>query len=258
MFFSFINILNSIHFYRPRFLNETHSVFITPAIDAARGVGPEQIPQTKEKLVDAMKEQKSKRKFKEKLHTSYKPQNISYWLEQNDIYECKVEKNHIFEPYFVTHRNSIMYDEIFNGCMYDKLSYANNVRTLEFKLNMLPDAFIVHLDHSALKNYSNWCRGYSIGKRYLLKENSFNVFSKNLKGLIANRYYPPWLRNGSTTEAGIYKNKNVQKKIVEKRSMIKFLKTCLCLLVVVFGFASYNFVQVIIKGREKRCDKHTK
>lgn len=149
----------------------------------------------------------------------------------------------------MTHRNSIMYDEIFNGCSYDKLSYANNVRTLGFKLNMLPDAFIVHLNHSSLKNYSNWCRGYSTGKRLRLKMNSFNAFSKKFKGFIANRYYPPWLRNESTTEVDIYKNKNVQMKIVEKRSMIKFLKTCLCLLVVVFGFASYNFIQVI-KGRE--------
>lgn len=167
------------------------------------------------------------------------PQRISYWLKQKEIYECELTNGEIFEPYFVIHRNSILYDEVFNGCLADKLSQVDNLRILNYTFKMLPDTFIVHLNHKSIKGYDDWCQGHDRGVRYKMKLDSFSAVAKKLKGLLVNDYYPHWLR-GKYLCGGSFRIKRecerneVIKSVINKRNNVYYLKVLLFVLIALF------------------------
>ena len=213
-----------------------------------KGVTVDQIPQSKEELAKALSEPKEQRKILEKHHLSYKPQRISHWLQQDEVYDSNVKYGEIFEPYFVAHRNLIFYDEIFNGCFYDKLSHVDNVKYLGFRLKILPDTFIIHLDHGDIKNYKNWCRGYEAGKRLKLKNCSFWTTTREFKGILENRYYPPWLSNisnkiftGCLDEKRVCGISALTHKLEKTKAQVRFLGTSLILSLILFVFAAIAY-----------------
>lgn len=223
-------------------MNEYNTLFISPALDALPGVKMEHIPRNKEELKKIFELPEGERKIVERKHVLYRPQRILEWMTMNDTYELKIQGSGNFEPYFVVHRNTPLYDETFAGCYYDKLSHVNNMRYLRFKMMMLPDTFIIHLNHTDLGNYTDWCHDYKkLGNRYKLKTSTFEAMIRTFKGLLANPYYPPWLGNMSSSvlrrcskEEEACDVNGFTLKIVKVRSQIQFLETSLVFFLIAF------------------------
>ena len=176
-------------------MSEPRSLFISPALDAAKDVGVERIPKSKAELVEILNKPKKQRIIDEKTYLSYKLQNISRWKNVNDTFEIVLGRGDFIEPYFVTHRYTMFYDEIFNSYGRDKATQLETMVDIGFKMKVLPDTFIVHLSHESLKNFPNWLTGFQFDKRYNLKDSTFETFFRAFKGIYANAYYPPWLKN---------------------------------------------------------------
>lgn len=222
---------------RPLFLNNSRSLFIVPPFDAVPGVKASQIPQNKGQLKAIMNKPVKDRKVSNKLLT-YENHNYSKWLEEDNIYELELPKEIIFEPYFVTHRKTLLYDEIFVGCGYDKVSYAQSMRALDYKLEMLPETFMVHLHHNDLKNYSNWCKKYHRRMRYQLKRNISNAFDRELRGLLVNDYYPQWNDDVFSAKCpydSSCRGSNFQKKLIAVKNKVSYFKEFLYILLTIFG-----------------------
>lgn len=206
-------------------------MFVVPAYDAAPGIEINQIPQSKEEFVAALTQPEDKRVIKEKIHLSYKLQNFSKWAIQNETYDIIMSPGDYFEPYYITHRKSLMYDEIFNGWGYDKLSQVDSMLWTDHKLRMLSDTFIIHLDHSGLKNYTDWFPAFTRTMRYKMKDLSFKIFSRNMKGFLINTYYPHWLKNATVSDCSLSANpfraKDLSEKLEFERENVMILKYCL-------------------------------
>lgn len=227
-------------------MNASDSLFIAPALDAIKNVKARQIPQSKKALAEEFKKPESLRKIREKLHLSYIAQNISYWLTQDKVYDCKLSESDIFEPYFVAHRDIPLYDEVFNGCFQDKLSHVNSLRELGYKMKMLPDVYIVHLHHRNLKKYVNWCRNYTIGKRLEMRKYSTYVISRELRGFLKNTHYPSLFYNGSITEPPLpprFFEQNFSEMVARGKKVVRLLKRALILLLLSFGLSLFFLVK---------------
>lgn len=233
-----------------------------PAFDAENGVGLSKVPENKAELAEILRLPESKQIIKPKKPQSYLAQNVSYWLGQSEIYNSGVRPKDPFEPYFVAHRNIMFYDEIFNGCMFDKLSHMYNMRALGYKLKMVPDAFIVHLSHKALKHYHDWCSGYNTGPRYLMKKYSYEALAYRLKGFLRNEYYPPWLHNG-TINTSLYErckcenNAESQKRLEFAKSRVALLRSAFKLFTLLLVVLLAAFMVLTTKrNSEMKTDKY--
>lgn len=228
-------------------MDEPGSLFIVPAFDSTKGFKMKYIPRSKKELAGILKLPKSQRRIHEKYHLSYIPQNISYWLKQDNVYDCELSEKDFFEPYFVAHRNIPLYDEVFNGCFQDKLSHVSSLRVLRYKMKMLPDVFIIHLSHKDLKNYVNWCRGYTTGKRFQMRKSSSDAISRELMGFYENTHYPSLFYNSSTPETLqdlCSCRQGLSEKIARERLIVRFLKTITIFLFVLLGAILFSFFRV--------------
>lgn len=229
-------------------------MFVVPAYDAAPGVELGQIPQNKKELIEALTQPEEKRLINEKIYPSYRLQNFSKWSTQNDTYDIIMSPGDYFEPYYVTHRRAMLYDEIFNGWGYDKLSQVESMLETGHKLKMLSDAFIIHLDHSGLKNYKDWFPAFTRTMRYKMKDMSFRSFSKTMKGFIINTYYPPWLKGINVSycshSANPFKNKEVAEKVALERENVMFLSYCIKGML---GLWALIFVLMILQIRRRKA-----
>ena len=170
---------------------------------------------------------------------------MPYWLKQNKIYDISVNKRKNFEPYYVAHRGIMLYDEIFNGCGFDKLLHMNGMRKLGYRLKVLPDVFIVHLNHNSLKNYSDWCKGFSKSPRAQMKISSFYSTTSNLRGFLTNSYHPPWIKNLTSKNLQVnpftnsymvdlwLETEKTRNNVDFLRKCLYFLLTLLCLLLMI-------------------------
>ena len=149
--------------------------------------------------------------------------NIPKWLKKDKVYEVTLNKNKGFEPYFVTHRNAILYDEIFNGCGFDKVSQVHDMRAMGYKLKMLPDSFIVHLNHNDLNVSSSWCRNFARSIRYQMKTADSMQRHYKFPGLFANSYDVSWVGNGRCR--GIQCNR-LAASLKKSRGTVLALKFC--------------------------------
>ena len=234
-------------------MSEPHTLFVVPTFDASPGVGINDIPKDKKELALSLNKSDSEKILRPKQEPSYSHQKIPYWLTQNDVYDINLAGVPHFEPYFVAHRTTMLYDEVFNGCGYDKLAHVKNMIYLDYKFKMLPDVFIAHLDHSGIKNFVYWCTGYKPdGQRSQIRISEFNSVASNLKGLLVNNYQPPLLQNFSVippliktcvcptfqgTEASIYLMKN----------KISLMKKSLYLVLVTMTISLTAFGKLLLK-----------
>ena len=232
------------------FLSEPKSLFITPAFDAKEGIELAQIPQSKSELLELLNVPEEERKLRPKPFPSYILQNISKWATQDEIYNVTLSKGDYFEPYFVTHRSTMFYDEIFNGWGYDKLSQVESMQEAGHNFKMLPDTFMVHLNHGGLKAYTNWGTNFVRTKRYYLKDFSFRMLKLKFKGFLVNDYYPPWLIPVEMDECQVsmdpHKVREVRKKVNDAKATAQDLRRLLNILLVVLA-VNVAFVAMSIR-----------
>lgn len=173
---------------------------MVPVVNAEPAIELSEVPETKEALEAELNKPKKENRIFAKPHTAYFPLRIRNWLRQTEIYDIRLSDREEFEPYYVTNRYSMFYDEVFNGWGFDKISHAYTVRMLKMPMKMLPDVIMIHLTHHPLKNYTEWDTGYKVCKRSKMKELSWKVVAENFKGFMVNDYYPPWLKKIPTSD----------------------------------------------------------
>lgn len=216
-----------IYYFRSLFLNEPHTLFVTPAFDAIDGIELEHIPKNKKELIAILKKPEDKREIYPKKYPSYRPQNISKWMNKKGIYKVIMSRGDYFEPYFVTHRYTMLYEEMFNSYGYNKLSQVESMQKTGHSFKMLPDTFIVHLSHGTIKNYTPWDEQFSKNKRYMMKDNTFRAMKNFLPGLFVNSYYPSWLKKADILDCSSHLNPSQRKfltKVMLEKKKISFLK----------------------------------
>lgn len=176
------------------FLNNSKTLYVIPSLDGVSWANLSMMPQNKTELAAILSKPKDEQIVKIREDISYRPLEITKWLDKSEIYDMKLLPNAHFEPYFVAHRNIQYYDEIFNSYGLNKLSHMYDLRNLNYKIKMLPDVFAIHIDHKNL-NQTDWSTGFKIHERYTIKAGAFVARHTNLPGLLTNEYIPSITRN---------------------------------------------------------------
>lgn len=70
---------------------------------------------------------------------------------------------------YIGHRNVQLYDGTFVSWGFDKVTQIYGMNPLDYKLNVLPDLYIIHLNHMDIKGYKDWFSGHLRDKRHNLK-----------------------------------------------------------------------------------------
>lgn len=213
-----------------------------------------EVPETKEALEAELNKPKRENRLFAKPHKAYFPLRIRDWLRKTEIYDIRISDREEFEPYYVTNRFSMFYDEVFNGWGFDKISHAYTVRGLKMPMKMLPDVIIIHLTHHPLKNYSEWDTGYKVCKRSKMKELSWKVVAENLKGFMVNDYYPPWLKKTPIMECGIKSpciNNRLLEDVHELKERVESLRKVIAFVLVGFVVCLGYFILVDPRRRKK-------
>lgn len=224
---------------------------MTPVFDAVDGIELEHIPRNKEELLAILNKPEDKREIYPKRYPSYILQNIPKWANKTEIYDVSVPRGKVFEPYFVTHRYTMLYEEMFNSYGYNKLSQVESMLATGHKLKMLPDAFMVHLSHGIFKNYNKWNKRYRWNKRYDMKVDVFGAILKDLKGFTVNSYYPPWLKNASVLDCSATLNPSQVKlleSVILEKSKIATLKGSLY---ITSGFLALILITVFTSHKKE-------
>ena len=174
-------------------MSEPKTLFFTTFFDAKKGVSLSDIPQNKSELI-SLWNRKGDKPILPRDRGALRELNYQKWKGTNDIYE--VYTTSYFEPYPVAHRTAQFYDETYVTWGVDKVEQVRSMKKLGYKTKVLPDAFVIHLSHDDLaKDYKGWYDGLNDGPRTQMKLGTSDNRKKALPGLLANTYYPHWLRS---------------------------------------------------------------
>lgn len=94
----------------------------------------------------------------------------------SDLYELSSSEKAGQEPYYVMKKEyRVLYDEVFVGCGFDKLSQLYELSVAQYRMYLLSEGFLIHLDSNKL-SYSyrrkHWC-ARPVNDITHLKENIF-------------------------------------------------------------------------------------
>ena len=84
----------------------------------------------------------------DKSELAHRPTNYSAWQTASKPY--RVEYDYMWEPYVVVrkdHHQAVRYDERFVGYGNDKTSYTLELLAAGFEFVVLPESFILHVEH---------------------------------------------------------------------------------------------------------------
>ena len=117
-------------------LNHERSAFIVPLFHSKEQNPP--LPETKSELLNVIKESKLEA-FSMASHSI-----VQYytWYKSDHIYEVKYRLNS--EPYFITHREAPVINEMFEGYGRDKCAYSKELHHAGFSFYVLPHAFLIN------------------------------------------------------------------------------------------------------------------
>ena len=117
-------------------LNHEQSAFIAPLFHSKEGNLP--LPQTKSELLNAIKESK----LAAFAAASHSVVQYHTWYKSDHLYEIKYRQN--MEPYFITHRQAPLINEMFEGYGQDKCAYSKELHHAGFSFHVLPHAFLIN------------------------------------------------------------------------------------------------------------------
>eukprot|EP00164_Ancoracysta_twista_P002249 GFYU01002971.1.p1 GENE.GFYU01002971.1~~GFYU01002971.1.p1 ORF type:complete len:649 (+),score=146.51 GFYU01002971.1:144-2090(+) len=80
---------------------------------------------------------------------AHAPTNYTRWYDDDEIYEAVYSLN--YEPYLIGEKTMPWYDERFVGYGHDKSSHAYELAKAGYKFFVLPEAFVIHIDHGVPK-----------------------------------------------------------------------------------------------------------
>ena len=219
-------------------------MFLVFSFFGRQGLLPDKIPQSKAELAKILSN-KTQEAFTTDIW-GYEHYNFTHWLKTDEIYNFTYPSKSQFEPYYVTHRNAQFYDETYVTWGFNKVTQIFDMNAVGYSMKVLPDVFMVHLNHSDIKGFKYWKGEYSYDRRHHLKVGtSTNRFQK-LPGLLTNTYYPDWLRNNTINLSCEYSNTErliaLRSKIKTAKSTVRMYKTFVFFSVCVF--ISLAFIRV--------------
>ncbi|KAN0029252.1 hypothetical protein ACTFIV_011135 [Dictyostelium citrinum] len=119
--------------------------FVIPSFSS--NIPPKQHPNNKMDMIDLVKNNKIQPSNSNVCKKCHSPTNFDKWMDAVEPYE--VEYKWIFEPYLVFNRTqNIPFDERLKGYGFDKNSHAFSMAVEGFHFVVLPDSFIIHVNHS--------------------------------------------------------------------------------------------------------------
>jgi Glycosyl-transferase for dystroglycan len=78
------------------------------------------------------------------------PCNYSHWYTATTLYN--ITYDYLFEPYTIVHKQGLPeYYPTFRGFAFNKMSFFMEAHYLGFQFQVLPDAFVVHMNHGGRK-----------------------------------------------------------------------------------------------------------
>lgn len=218
-------------------------MFLVSSFFGGKGLDPKKIPQTKaeiEKLLDDPEQTTLTTAV-----SGYKDYNLTKWLKSTEIYDFNYNVLSSYEPYYVAHRNIQYYDETYVTWGYNKVTQLFDMNTVGYKVKILPDAFMIHLNHNDIKGFKSWNKGFKKEQRHHMKVGTSTNRWLQLPGLLINSYFPPWAeRNGSIVmpceQSSAQRLAVVKDKLKSTKESIHVYKTfCVVLLGVLVGIVLF-------------------
>ena len=166
-------------------------MFLVFSFFGRQGLLPDKIPQSKAELAKILSN-KTQEAFTTDIW-GYEHYNFTHWLKTDEIYNFTYPSKSQFEPYYVTHRNAQFYDETYVTWGFNKVTQIFDMNAVGYNMKVLPDVFMVHLNHSDIKGFKYWKGEYSYDRRHHLKVGTSTNRLQKLPGLLTNTYYPDWL-----------------------------------------------------------------
>ena len=120
------------------------------------------IPETKTALLQAIsrtmpheqEQQPEVAPFHDYFPAGHAPCNYSHWYTA--ITRYNITYNFLFEPYTIVHKQGLPeYYPTFRGFAFNKISFFMEAHYLGFQFQVLPDAFVVHMNHSGRERRNN-------------------------------------------------------------------------------------------------------
>lgn len=172
-------------------------MFVVFSFFGNKGLLPDKIPQTKAELEKILMN-KTQNTFKTDIF-GYELYDFEHWFKEKDIYNFEYPQEAQFEPYYVSHRNIQLYDETYVNWGFNKITQIFDMNAVGYDMKVLPDVFMIHLNHSDIKGFKYWKGRYKYNERHQLKVGTSMNRIQKLPGLLTNTYYPPWFKNISNT-----------------------------------------------------------
>ena len=121
-------------------LNHEQAAFIAPLFHSSKGDPPS--PRTKQEVLQAINESK----LESFAVTSHSAVKYHTWYKSDHIYEIQYRLN--MEPYFITHKQAPLINEMFEGYGRDKCAYSKELHHAGFSFHVLPNAFLINRKES--------------------------------------------------------------------------------------------------------------
>jgi hypothetical protein len=107
------------------------------------------IPKSKSELLAALAK-KQVAPFHDYFPPGHAPCNYTKWYKATSLYDITYE--HLFEPYVICRKQGLPeFFPTFRGFAFNKMSFFMEAHYRGFKFQVLPDAFVVHMNHGGRK-----------------------------------------------------------------------------------------------------------
>lgn len=228
------------------FMKEKKTMFIVIPLFGKKGLDPKKIPQTKEE-VGKILNTPNQSTFLDMY--GYVSLDAKGWTKKDKMYEFHLPDKEVVEPYYVAHRNVQLYDETYITWGFDKVTQIYDMKSVGYKMIVLPDLFMIHLNHSDLKGFKNWEKGYLRDERHNLKIGTSVNRWTNLPGLLTNSFYPQWLKSNEKRipqckNGGDKRLAGLQIELEFTRNKVKSIKSFFAILLGVFLFSLVTLLSV--------------
>jgi hypothetical protein len=145
---------------------EKNVAYIVPGFESKGGAPLSVWPKTRKDVVHSVNVHEIQPVHADKLLSAHAAVNYDRWYKTENPYKTKYRL--FFEPYMIVDRKDCpMYDVRFSGYGHDKSSHTFHLNMAGFQFVVLPEAFVVHMDHGvpAWRNEANttriWVNWYS-------------------------------------------------------------------------------------------------
>ena len=129
---------------KAKHLTHERSAFVVPIFNS-KDTNPE-IPASKKSLLAKIDEKILEPFF----GVSHAVVQYQTWYKAKHLYEIKYREN--MEPYFITHREAPLINEMFEGYGRDKCAYSRELHHAEFTFHVLPYAFMINRKDRDISN----------------------------------------------------------------------------------------------------------